>query len=235
MRLNVSLAGVQAKVLSRGVLDHEGRDAEGDIAGTVPPFKGSATTRRVRLRAERVRRCIRRVAKQLVERIHPAAMSAGYRQACSLFRDEMGALGYDQSALDDVFQSLLETAAKIRDLPGHDEGDQEEKEEAQSPSAVPPSSASAQQQPETAAMPGTPGGDAAEMSEERADVRELVRAGMAVLATLPVPDDSGGGGGNGGGTVGQERLLLDVASVEVSFPGGVLVSLNQRHLIGDPT
>lgn len=222
-RLNLSLAGVQAKVLSRGLLDDDAGDGEGDTVDTGPLPEGSATTQRVRLRVERARRCVRRVAKQLVERIHPAATSAGYRQACRLFRDEMGALGYDQSILDDAVQVLLETAAKIRDLPGNDEGDRDEKEAPQSPSAMPSSSAAAQQQPEMAAMPERPGGDAAEMSEERADVRELIEAGMAALPALPVSDNGGAGSGDGSGTVGQKQLILDIAFVEVSFVRGVLV------------
>ncbi|CAM9342627.1 unnamed protein product, partial [Hapterophycus canaliculatus] len=216
LRLNVSLAGVQAKVLSRGLLDSDSGDGEGDIVDTGPPPEESATIRRVRLRAERAHRCIRRVAKQLVERIHPAATSAGYHQACRLFCDEMGALGYDQSALDDVVQTLLETAAKIRDLPGHDEGDEDRKENPQFPSAMPPPSASAPQQPETPAMRGKPGGGVAEMSGERADVRELVEAGIAALPTLSVSDFGDAGGDDDSGGVGHEQLVLDIASVEAS-------------------
>lgn len=227
LRLNVSLAGVQARVSSRGLLDDD--DAENDGAGDVddgavgvdvddgigrgntarngssskeasPPVSprkvgghsGGST------RIERTRRCIQRIARQLVDRIHPAATSAGYLQACRLFRDEMGALGYDRSVLDGVVQALLDSTARIRGPAGHDRSWRDGQEAPQSPI-----------QEGTTTLP-----------EERDDVRELIQAGMAALPKSPLSPSGGAYAG-----VDHEPLLLDIASVEVGCRG-----LNTMHL-----
>lgn len=226
LRLNVSLAGVQARVPSRGLLDSDHDDddtggiddgtSEGNTAGNGPssheahlsasPRKAGAH-RSGSARDERARRCIRRVARQLVDRIHPAATSAGYRQACRLFRDEMEALGYDRSVLDGVVQALLDSAARIRGPAGHDSSVKDGQEAVQSHPGVPQSpslGAAAGLQQETTAFP-----------QERDDVRELIEAGMAALPSLPVSESGGACSGDAG--VNQEPLLLDIASVEVWF------------------
>lgn len=108
----------------------------------------------------------------------------------------MRALGYDQATLNGVVQALLDTTARIRDPAGHDKVDKDGKEAPQFPSRMPaPATGGLQQEP--TAIP-----------EERADVMELVEAGVAELPNLPVS-------GSGDGAVGQEALLVDIASVEV--------------------
>lgn len=138
MRLAVSLAGVRARVPAKGLIDHSGRTGANFNGAAAMPSSASATASvstatatgaspppktalsgpdnlRERARMVRARRCIRRVARQLVERIHPAATSAGYRQACRLFRDEMVALGFDHASVTEVLKALLEMTAKLRD------------------------------------------------------------------------------------------------------------------------
>lgn len=225
LRLNVSLAGVQARISSRGLLDYD-VDEIGDVDNA--PSVGNAARngpssqkesssayprkaggRNGNARAERARRCIRRVARQLVDRIHPATTSAGYRQACRLFRDEMGALGYDRSVLNGVVQALVDSAASIRVPAGHDNSGKDEHEAFQPHPGIPPSpplAATAGIQQESATLP-----------EERADVRELVEAGMATLLSLPLSESGGACGSNTG--VGQEPLVLDIVSVEVGCGG----------------
>lgn len=223
LRLNVSLAGVQARIPSRGLIDIDDDDngdvddgiSHGNTARNGPSAQEASPPASPRksgghssssARAERARRCIRRVARQLVDRIHPAATSAGYQQACGLFRDEMGALGYDRSVLNGVVQALLDSAARIRGLAGHDSSGGKDGQEAFQPHsgmpASPPLGAAAGLQQETTTLP-----------EERDDVRELVEAGMAALPSMPVSESGGACGGNAG--VGQKPLLLDIASVEV--------------------
>lgn len=224
LRLNVSLAGVQARIPSTGLLDndHDDRNGGGVDDGTSQdntarngpsPQEGppSASPRKAGAhvnsgaRAERARRCIRRVARQLVDRIHPAATSAGYRQACRLFRDEMGALGYDRSVLTGVLQALLDSTARIRGPAGHASSAKDGQEAFQPHSGMPqspPLAVAVGLQQETTALP-----------EERDDVRELVEAGMAALPRLPVSDGGDACGGKAG--VDQEPRLLDIASVEV--------------------
>lgn len=112
----------------------------------------------------------------------------------------MRALGYDQATLNGVVQALLDTTARIRDPTGHDKVGVDGKEAPQFPSRMPPPP------PATGGLQQEP---AAAIPEERADAMELVEAGMAVLPNLPVS------GSCADGTVGQEALLLDIASVEV--------------------
>lgn len=224
LRLNVSLAGVQARIPSTGLLDNDLNDDDnggvGDGTSEGNPAKNgpssheaspSASPRKAgahgssSARAERACRCIRRVARQLVDRIHPAATSAGYQQACRLFRDEMGALGYDRSVLNGVVQALLECTARIRGPAGHDSSAKDGQEAFQPHPGMPqspPLGAAAGLQHETTALP-----------EERDDVRELVEAGMAALPSLPAFESGGACGGDAG--VDQQPLLLDIASVEV--------------------
>ncbi|CAM9614355.1 unnamed protein product, partial [Ectocarpus fasciculatus] len=226
LRLNVSLAGVQARVLSRGLrnddVDPSSDDgqhksnAEGPHPQgvTLTPSSAKDSRRHSGARAERARRCVRRLARQLVERVHPAAASTGYRQACRLFRDEMGALGYDQGSLDGVVEALLETTARIRDPAAA--GQEESGKEAaffQYPASMPGQSGHTQQQ-ETK-MPGRATVEEADAPGERADVRELIEAGMSVLSDPSVPANGGSGSG-GDGAVGEEPVLLDIAVVEAS-------------------
>ncbi|CAM9124002.1 unnamed protein product [Laminaria digitata] len=221
LRLNVAMAGVQVRVSSRGLLGvssdgvagggRPGSGTEpGPTRGTVSGPKRSGESGR----GKKTRRCIRRIARQLVERIHPASASAGYRQACRLFRDEMGALGYDQSALTIVIKALVDTTARARDPEGQDgSGDGKEgflHSPSPSPSPSPLSSAAGQQE---AATPETPAD--ATLPGELDETRELVDAGMAVLPKLPASLD-GGSRGTGGGEAGEEQLMLDIASVEAS-------------------
>lgn len=230
LRLNVSLAGVQARVLSRGLRDDDvdpssddgqrNNNAEGPHPQGVAVTPSSAKDSRRHssgARAERARRCVRRVARQLVERVHPAAASAGYRQACRLFRDEMGALGYDQGSLDGVVEALLKTTARIRDpapAAGH-EGSVKEAAFFQYPASMPVQSGHTPQQETT--MPGRVTVEEADAPGERADVRELVEAGMAVLSDPSVPAIGRSGSGGGDGAVREEPVLLDIAAVEVGL------------------
>lgn len=223
LRLNVSLAGVQARIPSWGLLDNDDDHGNGVVedgtsrgiaARNGPPSQEAPTSASPTkagahgsssARAERARRCIRRVARQLVDRIHPAAMSVGYRQACRLFRDEMGALGYDNRVLDGVVQALLDSTARIRNPAGHDSSAKDRQEAFQSHSGMsqsPPLGAAAGLQQETTALP-----------EELDDVRELVEAGMAALPGFAASESGDGCGGNVG--IDGEPLLLDIASVEV--------------------
>lgn len=230
LRLNVSLAGVQARVLSRGLRndddvgpsssDYGQRNSNTEGAhpqgvGVTTPSSAKDSRRHSGARAERARRCVRRVARQLVERVHPAAASTGYRQACRLFRDEMGALGYDQGSLDGVVEALLETTARIRDpaAAAVHEGSGKEATFFQYPASMPGRSGQTQQQQETT-MPGRAAVEEADAPGERADVRELVEAGMAVLSDASVPV-KGGSGSGGDGAVGEEPVLLDIAAIEV--------------------
>lgn len=206
LRLNVSLAGVQARVRSRGLVGEGGGSGGADSADSVKdrPAGGSYQN----ARKERARRCIRRVARQLVERIHPAAASPGFRQACRLFRDEMGALGYDAIVLTRVLQALLNTSSRLRDPGGHDECKAAEE-------AIPrrdflPFEMGS---PVTGAAPGVPRD--APLAEESDETGELVDAGMAALPKTEVSEGSSDGGSNGGKGDGEERLLLDIASIEV--------------------
>lgn len=251
LRLNVSLAGVQARVPSTGLLHHDdaavcndddnkngGVDdaaSQGNTARNGPssqeasppasPRKAGGHSSNSSARAERARRCIRRVARQLLDRIHPAATSAGYRQACRLFRDEMGALGYDRAILDGVVQAVVDSAARARGPEGLDSSGKDGQEAFQPPSEMPPSpprGAAAGLQQETTVLPE---------ERERDGLRELVEAGMAALPALPVSESGAACGGNAG--VDQEPLLLDIVSVEVGcwvresekdahgLPGGV--------------
>lgn len=217
LRLNVAMAGVQVRLSSRGLLGVGGVAGarQGSSSGTEKPGatlenafsspKKSGESDRTR----KARRCIRRIARQLVERIHPASASAGYQQACRLFRDEMGALGYDQSALTVVIKALVETTARTRDPEGQDGSGDGREGFLFSPPPSPPAAAGQQE----AAASETPGG--ATLPGELDETRELVDAGMAVLPKLPVSLDGDGGGGKGGGEAGEEKLLLDIASVEV--------------------
>ncbi|CAM9636690.1 unnamed protein product, partial [Ectocarpus sp. 13 AM-2016] len=232
LRLNVSLAGVQARVLSRGLRNDDDAGPSGsdygqrnnNTEGTHPqgvgvtsPFSPKDSRRHSGARAERARRCVRRVARQLVERVHPAAASTGYRQACRLFRDEMEALGYDQGAMDGVVEALLKTTARIRDpavaVAVH-EGSGKEAVFFHYPGSMAGRSGQAEQQQETT-MPGRATVEEVDAPGERADVGELVEAGMAVLSDASVPA-KGGSGSGGDGAVGEEPVLLDIAAVEAS-------------------
>ena len=207
LRLNVAMAGVQVRVSSRGLMGvsdgvagvRQGSDAEREpTRGTASGPKKSGESDRTK----KARRCIRRMSRQLVERIHPASASAGYRQACRLFRDEMGALGYEQSDLTIVIKALVETTARARDPEGQDgSGDGKE-----GFVYSPPPSAAGQQEAATSEILGD-----ATLPGEVDETRELVDAGMAVLPKLPASLD----GDNGGGEAGEEQLLLDIASIEV--------------------
>lgn len=219
LRLNVAMAGVHVRVSSRGLLGVSDSGVDGEVcqgqrdntelggpafgAGAGPNPKHSGESDRVK----KARRCIRRIARQLVERIHPASASAGYRQACRLFRDEMGALGYDQSSLSVVIKVLLEVTARIRDPEGQDGEGRDGKEGFlyDAPKS-PPSAYSAGLR--EAASPEIPVN--ATLPGELDETRELVDAGMAVLPTLPGDD-----GVKSGGEGGEEQLLVDIASVEV--------------------
>lgn len=217
LRLNVVMAGVQVRLSSRGLLG-VGDGAAGARQGSSGTEKPGATlgnassspkTSGESERTKKARRCIRRIARQLVERIHPASASAGYQQACRLFRDEMGALGYDQSALTVVIKALVETTARARDPEGQDGSGDGREGFLYSPPPSPPAAAGQQE----AAASETPGG--ATLPGELDETRELVDAGMAVLPKLPASLDGDGGGGGGGDEAGEEQLLLDIASVEV--------------------
>ena len=216
LRLNVAMAGVQVRVSSRGLLgvsDGVAGDQGGSGTEKTGPTLGTAASSSNKSgecdRTKKARRCIRRIARQLVERIHPASASAGYRQACRLFRDEMGALGYDQSDLTTVIEALVETTARARDPEGQDGSGDGREGFRYSPSPSPPSSAGRQE----AATSETPG--AATLPGELDETRELVDAGMAVLPKLPASLDGDSGGGKGGDEAGEEQPLLDIASVEV--------------------
>lgn len=208
LRLDVSLAGVQARVPVRGFSPDElgwrGR-RDGAAADASPPFeppRDAAHAGRNLSRGARARRCVRRVARQLVERIHPVGASPGYRQACRLFRDEMVAMGYGKAVSAAVLRALAETMARLRDPARQDEGKD------QGLASSPESMAG----PDGAPMGGGPkSGSASDVREERRDVRELVEAGMASIHEALLEADE-----SGGLHARDDVAHMDVLSVEVS-------------------
>lgn len=213
LRLNVSLAGLQARVPSRGLAGDTDESAGANRAEKVDPVSTTLSpgARLERTRTGRARRCIQRVTRQLLERIHPAQSSPGYRESCRLFRDEMGALGYDQDVLSDVLRVLVETTVRFRDPRWQDEA----KEEEVDGECLPPSMTSP-----AGSVPGSPMAETSDdggVPTERDEAREMIEAGMAVLQKVPVSDDGDDRVGDADGNVArEEQLSLDIISVEVS-------------------
>lgn len=209
LRLNVSLAGVYVRVPSKGLrgdVDDQAREkghGEQFDNHESPSVKASPVGGQRCSRMQRVRRCVRRMARQLVERIHPVGASPGYRQASRLFRDEMSAMGYDQTTLGAVLQALAETSASLRDSVRQDES----KDENTSPSLSVLSPSDDGPVRSTAEMPDGPS-----TNEERDDVRELVEAGMSLIDKEPRTDHNGSDSNNN--NLG-DPALLDVFSIEV--------------------
>lgn len=194
LRLNVSLAGVSVRIPARGLLingEHhqegvgsESRDEEVPLSAECSPGGAHESARR-----QRARRCVRRIARQLVARIHPVGTSPGFRQACRLFGDEMVAMGYGKAASGAVLRALREAHARTRD-PEEQDGDKDTLGPERTTTEPPGTSTTA-----------TP--------EDREDVKELIQAGMVALPSIN-SEDSPGAGGNAG-----EPSLLDIISVEV--------------------
>lgn len=213
LRLNLSLAGVCARVpsnetLTAGACDEEsGRSARDSVCDNriSPLLTISQQGLRGNSRMARVLRCMRRIARQLVERIHSVGPSPGYRQACRLFRDEMMAMGYDEAVVGAVLKALAETTGKIRD-PAR----QQQEEDEDSGSSLPDAPRSTRDVP-SSTIPlhaRTPN-----MEGERDDVGELMEVGMAFVQDTSVAavEDS-----NGSGSIREDALFIDVFSLEVS-------------------
>lgn len=204
LRLNASLAGIHVRVPSKGIVGNgHGYGLETlleDRKGSPPSAQCPRGDAQEDARRSRARRCIWRIARQLVERIHPAENSPGFRQACRLFRDEMTTIGFDQLAVGAVLKALAETNARIRDPAGQDEG----KDEEVMPSPPPPST----DVPE--GMTCEPPGASVTTPEDHEDVRELIEAAMQALSTRSTNVSSGGVGAGG-----VDPLITDIISVEV--------------------
>lgn len=227
LRLNVSLDGVQARVSSKGLLgdssqgdDNNGKRHEAGFDQDPKKYSGRPRktchfpkkTCKSSARTERARRCIRRVARQLMERIHPASASVGYWQACRLFRDEMKLLAFKKNTQDDVLQALLEMTARLRD-PAAGQEENMHDNQAFSPPLPPPLNLG-KDQGVAVEMPEMP--NEVSMSGERDEVRHLVESGMVVLSNAPAFD--GGDDSANGGSDRQDdskQMVLDIVSVEV--------------------
>lgn len=217
VRLSVSLTGFHARVLSKGLHpDHDQPSGSQDEKKSNRPSgevsHGRYSERYLLARTERACRCVRRVARQLLERIHPAAASPGYREACRLFRDEMRALGYKQSAICAALQALVAASERLRESVERDEGKTGERGTSSLSFPSPPRRSTSEVLPSVRPTLGSSSGSS--MSEEDGEVRELVEAGMAALSNTPESERSGDGGWKKFEMNG-DQLQLDIASVEV--------------------
>lgn len=216
LRLNVSLAGLQARLPSRGLPGDVDGSVEGNRAGQAEPLSKTSSpgSPLERTRTDRARRCIQRVTRQLIERIHPAQSSPGYRESCRLFRDEMGTLGYDHDALTNVLRVLVEMTVRNRDPRWQDEVKEAEgDEECASPPMTSPVGGVSR-----SPISDTPDGGG--VHTEHDEAREMIEAGMAVLPKVSVSNDGGDRvGDTDGGVAREEQLSLDIIYVEVSKEG----------------
>lgn len=217
VRLSVSLTGFHARVLSRGLRPNPDQpsgshDEKKSNRPSGEVSHGKYRERYLLARHERARRCIRRVARQLLERIHPAAASPGYREACRLFRDEMRALGYKQSAICAALQALVGASERLRVSVERDEGMARGKGTSSSSCPSPPPRSTSEELPSV--HPSLVSSNRSSVSEEDSEARQLVEAGMAALSNTPESEMSGDGGRKKFEMNG-DQLQMDIVSVEV--------------------
>lgn len=217
VRLSVSLKGFHARVLSRGLCpDPDQSSGSHDKKKSNRPSgevgHGRYRERYLLARTERARRCIRRIARQLLERIHPAAASPGYREACRLFRDEMRALGYKQSAICAALRALVGASERLRESVERDEGMAGGRGTSSPSCPSPPPRSTSEVLPSV--HPGLGSSNGSSMSEEDSEARELVEAGMAALSNTPESEESGDGVWKKFEMNG-DQLQMDIVSIKV--------------------